>query len=141
MIANGPISTFVPIIIKGFGYSTLNSLLLVIPAGAYAGSMMLLLPYLAMKYPGIRCWLIAIAQLLTTFAAILLWKLPESMRGGLLFGVYILPSVGGGYAVVMGLQVANTAGYTKRSVASSGLFVGYCLGKLNFSHAGNEYQN
>lgn len=100
---------------------------------------MLLLTYLAMKYPGIRCWLIAIAQLLTTFASLLLWKLPESMRGGLLFGVYILPSVGAGYAVLMGLQVANTAGYTKRSVTSSGLFVGYCLGELNLRHAGMKH--
>jgi hypothetical protein len=30
----------------------------------------------------------------------------------------------------MGLQIANTAGYTKRSVTSSGIFVGYCLGNF-----------
>lgn len=30
----------------------------------------------------------------------------------------------------MGLSIANTAGYTKRSVSSSGIFVGYCLGRL-----------
>lgn len=30
----------------------------------------------------------------------------------------------------MGLTVANCAGYTKRSVSSSGIFVGYCLGEL-----------
>lgn len=46
-----------------------------------------------------------------------------------MFGCYILASFGGAYAVLMGLQIANTAGYTKRSVTSSGIFVGYCLGK------------
>ncbi|PSR80540.1 allantoate permease [Coniella lustricola] len=130
MIANGPISTFVPLIIKGFGFNTLHSLLLVMPVGAYAGTLMLIFSYLAMKYPDIRTWLEAIGQLATTFAAVLLWKLPESSKGGLLFACYILPSVGAGYAVLMGLQIANTAGYTKRSVASSGLFVGYCLGNF-----------
>lgn len=30
----------------------------------------------------------------------------------------------------MGHQIANTAGYTKRSVASSGLYIGYCLGNF-----------
>lgn len=128
MIANGPISTFVPLIIEGFGFNTLDSLLLIMPAGCTAGTLMLIFSYLAMKHPGIRTWLVAIGQLGTTLAALLLWKLPDSAKGGLLFACYTLPSVGAGYAVLMGLQIANTAGYTKRSVASSGLFVGYCLG-------------
>ena len=62
-------------------------------------------------------------------AALLLWLLPRDSTGGLLFGAYTLATFGGGYAVLMGMQIANTAGYTKRSLASSGIFVGYCLGK------------
>ncbi|KAF4462103.1 Cutinase transcription factor 1 beta [Fusarium albosuccineum] len=130
MIANGPISTFVPIIINGFGFTTLNSLLLMMPCGAYAGTLQLIMPYLAYRYKNVRSYLVLIAQLGTTLAALLLWLLPQSATGGLLFAVYILPSVGGGYAVLMGLQIANTAGYTKRSVASSGLYIGYCLGNF-----------
>jgi MFS family permease len=133
MIANGPISTFIPIIINGFGFSIVNSLLLLMPTGFYAGTMQLIAPYLAYKYPGLRTWLIFIAQMGTTLAALLLWLLPRGQTGALLFACYILPSVGAGYAVLMGLQLANTAGYTKRSLVSSGLYVGYCLGKL---HAG-----
>jgi MFS family permease len=129
MIANGPISAFVPIIIAGFGFSTLNSLLLLIPIGFYGGSIMLILSFLAYKLPKARSYLIFGAQMGTTLAALLLWLLPLSARGGLLFATIILPSIGGGYAVLMGLQVANTAGYTKRSIASSGLYIGYCLGK------------
>lgn len=129
MIANGPISTFVPIIINGFGFSTLNSLLLVMPAGAYAGTVQLLFPYLASKYKDLRSWIYLGGQLLTTLAALLLWLLPLSAKGALLFAVYILPSTGGTYPVLMGLQIANTAGYTKRSLASSGLYIGYCLGQ------------
>jgi hypothetical protein len=128
MIANGPISTFIPIIVNGFGFSTLNSLLLLMPAGAYSGSLMLLLSWLSFKYVGIRSYLVFLAQMGTVLAALLLWLLPLSAKGGLLFATFILPSVGGGYAVLMGLQIANTAGYTKRSVASSGLYIGYCLG-------------
>ncbi|KAJ4087082.1 hypothetical protein NW760_002989 [Fusarium oxysporum] len=130
MIANAPISTFVPIIIHGFGFSTLNSLLLMMPCGAYAGTLQLLFPYLAYKYRNNRSYLVFIAQMGTVLAALLLWLLPLSATGALLFAVYILPSVGGGYAVLMGLQIANTAGYTKRSVASSGLYIGYCLGNF-----------
>lgn len=130
MIANGPVSSFIPIIISGFGYSRLNSLLLTLPAGVVIGSIELGVPYIAYRIPGIRTWLIAICQLGTIIASILLWQLPRSEKGGLLFACYILASFGGGYAVLMGVQIANTAGYTKRSVTSSGIFVGYCLGEL-----------
>lgn len=101
------------------------------PVGAYAGSMMLILTFCAMKFAdrNIRTYLIFFAQTMTTLAAALLYGLPSTALGGLLFAAYILPTVGAGYSVLMGLQIANTAGYTKRSLASSGLFVGYCLGK------------
>ncbi|KAL2129716.1 hypothetical protein VTI74DRAFT_7415 [Chaetomium olivicolor] len=130
MIANGPISTFIPIIVSGFGFSSLNSLLLLIPAGVWAGSCMLLLSFLAQKVPGARCYLIVAAQMGTILACLLLRLLPMSNKVGLLFGTTLLPSLGGGYAVLMGLQVANTAGYTKRSIASSGLYIGYCIGNF-----------
>lgn len=99
------------------------------PAGAVIGTIELAAPYFAYKVSGIRTWLIVICQCGTITASILLWRLPRGEKGGLLFSCYILASFGGAYAVLMGLQIANTAGYTKRSVTSSGIFVGYCLGR------------
>lgn len=130
MIANAPISTFTPIIINSFGFSTLHSLLLVIPSGFYAGSMMLLMPYLSYKFTtkNIRSWLVIGCLLVTMVASLLLLLLPLNETGGLLFACYILPTMGAGYGVLMGLQIANIAGYTKRSLSSSGLYIGYCLG-------------
>ncbi|KAL4865913.1 hypothetical protein BDV12DRAFT_210791 [Aspergillus spectabilis] len=132
MIANAPISTFTPIIINSFGFSTLESLLLVIPSGFYAGSMMLILPYLSYKFStkGIRSWLVIGCQVVTMVASLLLLTLDLEETGGLLFACYILPTMGAGYAVLMGLQLANIAGYTKRSLSSSGLYIGYCLGNF-----------
>jgi MFS family permease len=128
MIANGPVSSFTPIIINSFGYTTLTSLLLSMPAGLVSGTIELVAPYLAYKIPRARTYIMFVCQCGTIMASCLLWKLPRSAKGGLLFAVYFLPSFGGAYAVMMGLQIANTAGYTKRSVTSSGLFIGYCLG-------------
>jgi len=130
MIANGPISTFSPIIIASFGFSRLNSLLLLMPAGAIAGTLTLLVPYICYRYSGLRTYAIFFSQMGTSLAALLLWNLPRSSKGALLFAVYILPCLGGGYAVLMGLGLANTAGYTKRTVMSSGIYIGYCLGNF-----------
>lgn len=130
MIANGPVSTFIPIFINSFGFSGLNSLLLTMPAGFVTGCIELGAPLIAYKVPNMRAYLVAICQIGTITGAFLLWLLPRDNTGGLLFAVYILASFGGAYAVLMGLSIANTAGYTKRSVTSSGIFVGYCFGKF-----------
>lgn len=98
------------------------------PIGAYAGTMQLLLPYLAYKFKHNRAYLIFVGQVGTIIAAALLWTLDLKEQGALLFACIILPSTGAGYAVLMGLQLANVAGYTKRTVAASGLYIGYCLG-------------
>jgi hypothetical protein len=123
------VSTFTPIIISDLGFSGLNSLLLVMPAGVVIGTIELAAPFIAMKFPGWRSYLVAITVSGTLLASLLLWLLPQSATGGKLFAVYILASYGGGYAVLMSLVIANSAGYTKRSLGSSGMFVGYCIGK------------
>ncbi|KAH5622251.1 hypothetical protein HBI60_253080 [Parastagonospora nodorum] len=130
MITNGPVSSFFPIIISGFGFNRLNALLLTLPAGIVIGTLELVVPYIAYRVSNVRTWLIVICQCGTIAASLLLWLLPRDEKGGLLFACYILASYSGGYAVLMGLQVANTAGYTKRSVTSAGIFVGYCLGNF-----------
>ena len=124
------VSTFTPIIISDLGFSGLNSLLLVMPAGVVIGTIELTAPFIAMKFPGWRSYLVAITVSGTLLASLLLWLLPQSATGGKLFAVYILASYGGGYAVLMSLVIANSAGYTKRSLGSSGMFVGYCIGEM-----------
>lgn len=94
-----------------------------------SGTAELIIPYLAYKYPNIRTYLVAVAELITVLAAVLLWALPRHAIGGLMFGIIILPCFAAGYVIQLGLQIANTAGYTKRSLASSGIFVAYCIGK------------
>lgn len=129
MVAAGPVNAFAPIIIAGFGYSTLNSLLLLMPAGAVAGLMILAATFIAYKVPRSRIWVIFVCQMITVLSALLLWLLPRDALGGLLFALYILAGFTGGWGVLMGLTIANAAGYTKRMLASSGVYIGYCLGE------------
>ena len=99
-----------------------------------SGTLQLGACYLAYRIPNSRCYLAIICEAGTILACLLLWLLPAHATGGLLFGSYILASNSAAYAVLMGLQLANTAGYTKRSLASSGIFVGYCCGKFSLAH-------
>lgn len=130
LIANGPTSSFVPIIIRGFGYDTFSSLLLTMPAGAVAFLQILGISYLAIRRPTWRCWISIACQFFSTLAALLLWLLPLSDRGGLLFGCFTIGCGIPGYILMLSTQLANTAGYTKRATASAGIYVAYCVGNI-----------
>ena len=54
--------------------------------------------------------MVAVTVSFTLLASLLLWQLPQTSTGPKLFAVYILASYGGGYAVLMSMQIANTAG-------------------------------
>ncbi|KIW12240.1 hypothetical protein PV08_09516 [Exophiala spinifera] len=130
MIASGPVNTFMPIIISGFGFNTLNSLLLNIPAGAAGAILILGATYTSYKFRNMRTIAIFVAELFVIMASVLLWKLPRDSKGGLLFAVYMMTAYSAGWGVIMGLSIANSAGYTKRVVSSSAIHVGYCLGQF-----------
>ncbi|CAI4217817.1 unnamed protein product [Parascedosporium putredinis] len=122
MIPNGPGSSFIPIIINGFGFNRLNTMLLNMPYGLSAGIVNILLPYIAYKYKNMRCYIVILGYTVAMIASILLWKLPRAEKGALLLLATYSPS--GVVALVL------LWGYTKRSVASSGLFIGYTLGNF-----------
>jgi Na+/melibiose symporter-like transporter len=168
MIPNGPGSTFIPIIINGFGFSTLNTLLLNAPYGFIAGVGILCFSYTAYRVKNARTLIMFSGYAMTIISSLLFWLLPKSQRGLLLFACYIFPFWGASFSLTMSyvpiyiprpqLQIpvaqewprcmvlmhanlsqsppsirlctANTAGYTKRSLASSGVFLGYCLGNF-----------
>ena len=131
MMTNGPASTFVPLIINGMGYNRLHSLLLLMPLGFSAGTLPLLSAYLSSKFAHRkwRTWVASIAGIPTVVAAVMCWRLPASATGARLFAIYLLGGFTSTYAVMIGLQTSNVAGYTKKSVTAAGFFLGYCMGE------------
>jgi hypothetical protein len=98
------------------------------PSAFFSGCLILLATYLAFKTREKRTCIVALCQIGTVVEALLLWLLPRSAKGGLLYGLCSLSSFASAHSTLMGVQLANTAGYTKRSLASSGIFIGFCFG-------------
>jgi predicted MFS family arabinose efflux permease len=126
---NGLASTYLPIVIAGLGFSPFVSILLLIPIGFSTGAGQLFSTFLASRFPSRRTLLMAVFQLQVMLAALLAWLLPRPSSGGRLFAMFIVWGFSASYAISMGVSIANTAGYTKRSLSSAGLFIAYCLGK------------
>lgn len=128
-IAAAPVTSFSPIIVAyGFNVGALRTILYLAPGGIFVGLWVLGTTYLAYKKKNVRIIIVFCAQCVGTVAATLLWKLPITQLGGLLFSCYILPGFSVGWGLLMGLQIGNTAGYTKRVMGSSGIFLGNVLG-------------
>jgi MFS family permease len=86
LVANGPVSTFIPIIIHQLGFSGLNSLLLVMPAGFIIGTIEWTVPYIAYRFKGLRAYLVIITVCGTIIGSFILWLLPQNHTGARLFG-------------------------------------------------------
>ena len=123
-------TVFMPIIIRGLGHSGFNALLLSVPAGAVGFVLTPLFPWLSRKLKKCDMTLIVVCLGCIIIGCCLVWRLPSSAPGGKLAGVYLLSFWPPAWSILMAVNIANTAGYTKRSAVSTGLFIGYCVGGL-----------
>ena len=118
------------------GLSTLNALLLTVPVGVIGTITTLGLTatfgFLASR--NLRLVMMLVCGILMLVAVILVWQLPLGERGGRLFALYWFNWYPAAYAILMNVAMLNTAGYTKRTLTSAGLFIGYCIGMLPTSN-------
>lgn len=131
-VVNAVTSTFTPLIINvSMGYSGLNSLLLTIPTGAVGVVVTIGSSWITQKLSPYnpRIWSLIFSTSILLMSCLLIWNIPDMANGFKLTCLYLLAFHPAAYAVLMNLSIANVAGYTKRSMASAGLFVGYCVGK------------
>ncbi|VVT51624.1 uncharacterized protein SAPINGB_P003158 [Magnusiomyces paraingens] len=133
-VPNGGYSNFGTIIIKGLGFSTLGTTLLSIPYGASIALSILLCVYLnnlvSKNGRNTRVLLLALFVLPNIAGTFGLYFLPQHRKGGRLACYYL---TGPGYAsfvLVLSLFSSNFAGHTKRTVANTIMFLGYCIGNL-----------
>lgn len=121
---------FTSIITAGFGFTDLKALLMQMPQGA-AQIIFLVLTSLAVTYiPHSR----VLAQIFNTIVSVvgmlLIWKLNPEEQVGRMVGL----SIGIVYAINLPISLSivtsNVAGFSKKSVVSSLLFISYCVGNV-----------
>ncbi|RHZ44861.1 uncharacterized protein CDV56_102539 [Aspergillus thermomutatus] len=129
-LCNGGITSFSSIIINGFGFSTLKSLLMQMPLGAAQLVFLLLTTALATLLPNTRILGMIGNTTVSVIGMVLVWQLPDENQKGRLTGL----ALGAVFAVNIPLSLSlissNVAGFTKRSVTSALLFVAYCVGNI-----------
>jgi ACS family allantoate permease-like MFS transporter len=121
---------FSSIIIKGFGFTTLQTLLINMPPAVIVVVLGVGGSWIVGRYPKLRCLVIAAYTLNALVGVLLIRQLPAENRIGRLFGVYLFNSVGATFPIVLSILSSNVTGYTKRTVVNTMFFVGYCVGSI-----------
>ncbi|KAJ9145012.1 hypothetical protein NKR23_g5635 [Pleurostoma richardsiae] len=130
-VLNGGFGAFGTLVIKSFGFNSLQSTLIYIPQGFINMVSIFFGGWLAQRLSNARIY-VAIGMLVPTFIGLLLQiVLPRSNVAGLLVGVYLFPPFATSLFILLALPGVNSSGYTKRITLSSYAFLGYALGNIS----------
>ncbi|KAF2135537.1 uncharacterized protein K452DRAFT_323006 [Aplosporella prunicola CBS 121167] len=131
-IPNGGTTNFANMVMKGFGFSSLQSTLVQLPSSFVAFFAVLITGRLAGHYRNITTYLIAGTVLFPVVGSALIYT--GVARGVKLFGFYLLSTGPAALSLALSLVGVNYKGETKKMTMTALLFVAYCAGNIAGPH-------
>lgn len=133
-MTNGLQTNFTGLIIKGFGYSTYDAVLLSIPSAAvFAISALTVSFFLSSRWgEGKRIFAIIACYIPGVISCAILHSSPinKSTKGLHLFAVFIISIAATSAGITYSLLASNVAGYTKKTVSGAMFFTSYCVANI-----------
>lgn len=129
-LANGGITSFISIIISGFGFSELNSLLIQMPIGVAQLVFLLITSGFATVVKSSRILMMILNTTVGMIGMILIWKLDDDNRSGKMTGLCLGSVFAANIPLSLSLISSNVAGFTKKSTVSALMFIAYCVGNV-----------
>nr|QFR37092.1 MFS transporter [Cyberlindnera americana] len=127
------ISVFGSLIIKSFGFSSVNTMLLQSVSGVIQAGTLLLGGWIIATLPNSATWTQSVAMipcLIGTCIVNYLPNTPSRNRAGRLVAFWIQYSNTVADVGIFSLMTRNYSGFTKRITANSIIFVSYCVGMI-----------
>lgn len=129
-IPNGGTQNFGNIVIRSFGFTSLQSTLLVIPASVIAAGTIAGTGWIAGRFRQMNCILIICVVLPAICGSALIYVRPRTSSGVQLFGYFLLSTGPGGIPLLLSLVASNYKGVTKKMTMTAMLFIAYCAGNI-----------
>ncbi|CEJ60725.1 hypothetical protein PMG11_09288 [Penicillium brasilianum] len=127
-------TNFTGIIIKGFGYTTYQAVLLQIPGGAImAASIILIGFFISSKWgQGKQMFTIIACYIPGIIACGILYGVPvkPSTLSAHLAAIFLIPIVAAAGGMMYSILAANIAGYTKKTMTGTLFFSAYCVANI-----------
>lgn len=129
-IPNGGTQNFSNLVLKSFGFTSLQSTLLVIPASVIAAGTIAGTGWIAGHFRQMNCILIIGVVVPAVVGSSLIYVRPRTSSGVQLFGYFLLSTGPGAISLLMSLVGANYKGVTKKMTMTALLFLAYCAGNI-----------
>ncbi|KAI9930749.1 hypothetical protein MW887_011506 [Aspergillus wentii] len=129
-LCNGGITSFSSIIINGFGFSQIRSLLMQMPLGGAQVFFLILSSAVATYVPSTRIIMMIFNTTASMVGMILVMKLADDNMVGRLVGLSLGAVFATNIPLSLSIITSNVAGFTKKSTVSALLFIAYCVGNI-----------
>ncbi|KLJ05870.1 hypothetical protein EMPG_10695 [Blastomyces silverae] len=127
-IPNGGTQNFGNLVLKGFGFTPLETTLIITPASVICISTVLITGWLSGKYNNVTTYLICgIVAFPVAGSAIIYSNVSKGVK---LFGYYLMSPGPAALPLAMSLVAVNYKGSTKKMTMTSFLFIAYCAGNI-----------
>jgi ACS family allantoate permease-like MFS transporter len=129
-IPAGGLSSFASLLIKGFGFSAINTQLLTIPSHFIQVVCLIGGGMFCNFVPDMRLYLMAYSQVPSIIGTVLLHVLDDNHTWGRVVGLWLNYTHSASLAVGFSVIGGNVAGFAKKTTVTVLLFCGYCVGNI-----------
>ncbi|KAI3392838.1 hypothetical protein diail_5152 [Diaporthe ilicicola] len=129
-IPNGGTQNFANLVIKSFGFTSLQSTLINIPYSLISGGVIMFTGWLAGRFRQANCMLVVCAVLPCIAGSALIYSRSRVPAGVQLFGYFLLSTGPSAMPLALSLVQANYRGVTKKMTMTALLFLAYCAGNI-----------
>ncbi|KPM37824.1 hypothetical protein AK830_g8738 [Neonectria ditissima] len=133
-IPNGGSQSFANIVVKSFGFSSLQSTLINIPYSLLSTAFIAGSGYLAGRFRTLNCLLIVAVILPCVAGSAVIYNRSRVPHGLHLVAYFLLSSGSAAMPLNMSLVQANYRGVTKKMTITAILFLAYCAGNIAGPH-------
>ncbi|TLD16898.1 uncharacterized protein PgNI_01426 [Pyricularia grisea] len=131
---NGGTQNFANLVIRSFGFTSLQTTLINIPYSLLSASWIAGSGWVASRYRRANCLLIVAVVLPCIAGSSVIYSRASTPRAAHMVGYFLLSSGPAAMPLAMSLVQANYRGVTKKMTVTAMLFVAYCAGNIAGPH-------
>ncbi|KAH6869544.1 major facilitator superfamily domain-containing protein [Thelonectria olida] len=129
-IPNNGIITFSAIIVNGFGFSTLRTLLLGMINSAFQLLFVIISSVGSSYLPNSRTYFMAFNLIVSVIGSVMVREIDAEQKWARMFGVALTISYAANFPMIMAMTTSNFGGFTKKTTVSALTFIAYNVGNI-----------
>ncbi|KZM27982.1 uncharacterized protein EKO05_0007294 [Ascochyta rabiei] len=129
-VANGGLHGFGSIIIKGMGFSTLNTLLVQMLGQVFQGVFVIIGTAGSTYFHNTRTYFMAWNLAVALVGAVMIREIQSSHIWARFMGYCLCIAFSANFPMVLSMSSGNIGGFTKKNTANAMIFIAYCAGNI-----------